>query len=296
MPIPFLNIINGGKHAETGLAIQEYMIAPLGKTFKESLRMGSEIYHELKKIIATKYGKSQTSVGDEGGFAPSLKSLEEPFILIEKACRELGYQRKVKFALDCAASEFYHPLRKAKETLHPRGRRLEKVLGSYFVDGKYMRYTELAHEYEKLIKRFPILSIEDPFDQDAWEHWQDFNHKLGKKVQIIGDDLLVTNPKRIQMATRYEACNALLLKVNQIGTLTESLEAAKLAMKSDWNVMVSHRSGETTSTFISDLAVALRCGQIKSGAPCRGERVVKYNRLLQIEEESGAKYAGRYVR
>ena len=295
MPVPFMNIINGGKHAENELPIQEYMIAPCGKNFKESLRIGSEVYHELKSIIAHKYGKSQTNIGDEGGFAPNITNIEEPLELMQKAVKELGYEREVKFAMDCAASEFYHPLKESK-IQHGIGKKLHRMLGSYYVDKEFINYGQLAKKYQDLIKRFPLVSIEDPFDQNAFEHWSDFNKHFGKKIQIVGDDLLVTNTRRIEIAARHKACNALLLKVNQIGTLTEAMKAAKMAMNNNWNIMVSHRSGETNSSFISDLAVALRCGQIKAGAPCRGERIAKYNQLLRIEEECKARYAGKYLK
>ncbi|MBD3259290.1 phosphopyruvate hydratase [Candidatus Woesearchaeota archaeon] len=286
LPIPFMNIINGGKHAATHLAFQEYMIVPAGKTFAESLRIGTEVYHTLKKIIAQKHGKSQTNVGDEGGFAPDLKKVEEPLRLIMQAAEKLGYRRKIKLALDIAATSFYS--RKG-----------------YFVDDRYMNKYELMDLYKDLVRYYPIISIEDPFAEDDFEAFSEFmkekrksRSKKLRNLQVVGDDLTVTNKKRINKAVKLKACNALLLKVNQIGTLTEAIDSAKLAMKNRWKVMVSHRSGETEDHFISDLAVALNCGQIKAGAPCRGERTAKYNQLLRIEERLGrkARYAGRNLK
>jgi enolase len=280
LPIPFFNVINGGEHAANNLAVQEFMIAPFGKNFKESLRMGAETYHELKKNLAKKYGKESTNVGDEGGFAPKINKVEDALKILVKTFEELGYEKKIKIGMDAAASEFYSH-------------------GYYHIDGKKKGYHKMIDYYEDLVKHYPIISIEDPFDQDHFLAWKDLNDKIGKgaigkKVQIVGDDLLCTNPRRIHMALDRNMCNALLLKVNQIGTLSEAIGAAKLAMKNKWNVMVSHRSGETEDPFIADLAVALNCGQIKTGAPCRSERLAKYNQLLRIEEELGkkAKYAG----
>ncbi|MCK4669768.1 MAG: phosphopyruvate hydratase [Nanoarchaeota archaeon] len=279
LPVPFLNIINGGKHAENDLSFQEYMIAPFGKTFAESLRIGTETYHELKKIIASKYGKAFTNVGDEGGFAPNLSNVEEPFRLIMRAVNKLGYKRKIKLAIDAAASEFYYAHK------------------GYYVNKKYYQGGELVDYYRKLVKTYPIISIEDPFDQRDEKNFAELTKKIGRKVHIVGDDLLVTNPERIKNAIQNKMCNTLLLKPNQIGTLTETLDAASLAMRNRWKVMVSHRSGETNSSFIADLAVGIGCGQIKAGAPCRGERLAKYNQLLRIEDQLGpkARYAGRRI-
>ncbi|MFT4304828.1 MAG: phosphopyruvate hydratase [Candidatus Woesearchaeota archaeon] len=268
MPIPFLNVINGGEHADNDLSFQEFMIAPHGKTFKESLQIGAEVYHCLKGLIKKKYGGSSTAVGDEGGFAPNMKTVKEPLDMIMKALKILKYENKVKIALDPAASEFYKN-------------------GKYYVDGKYITGKELSDLYVKLANKYPIISIEDPFAEDDWESFKHLTKRIGNKVQIVGDDLLVTNPLRIVKAIKEKSCNALLLKVNQIGSVSESIEAAELALKNNWNIMVSHRSGETSDTFIADLVVALGCGQIKSGAPCRSERLEKYNRLLKIEEELG---------
>ena len=268
MPIPFMNVINGGVHADNKLSFQEFMIAPIAGTFAERLRIGSETYHELKKVISKKYGKSSTNVGDEGGFAPNLNKVEDALELLSKTLDNLGYQKHVKIAIDAAASEFYHN-------------------GKYEVDGQTYDSSRLIDFYIEIIRKYPIVSLEDPFSQDDFIPWSELTRKV--HTQIVGDDLLVTNPARIKMAQERKLCNALLLKVNQIGTLTESINAAKLSMKNDWNVMVSHRSGETESTFIADLVVGLGCGQIKSGAPCRTERVAKYNQLLRIEEELGKK-------
>ncbi len=275
LPVPFFNIINGGKHADNKLSFQEFMIAPVkAKNFSEAMRIGSEIYHQLKKDLHKRYGKGSTNIGDEGGFAPyQLKHVYQPLRIICKAIDELSYGKKVKIAIDAAASEFYHH-------------------NLYKVGGWWLKPYKLIKLYEHLVEQYPIISIEDPFDQEDYLNWKEMVDVLGKKIQIVGDDLLVTNPDRIRFARRYDLCNALLLKVNQIGTLTEALDAAHIAKRAKWNIMVSHRSGETTDSFIADLAVGLGCGQIKSGAPCRGERIAKYNRLLKIEKELGkrAKY------
>ncbi|MFH1589430.1 MAG: phosphopyruvate hydratase [archaeon] len=264
MPTPFLNIINGGMHADNGLDFQEYMVAPQGKTYSESLRIGVEVYHELKRVLKQK-GLS-TGVGDEGGFAPDLHNHEEPLKLIMAAAKNLGYEKKIRLAMDVAASDMYKN-------------------GKYSVDGKKLSADQLSDVYANLIKKYPIISIEDPFDEEDFEAFAKFTKKFGDKINIIGDDLLVTNTKRINKALKVGACNSLLLKVNQIGTLTEAIKAARLAFRNGWTVMVSHRSGETEDSFIADLVVGLGCGMIKSGAPCRGERTAKYNQLLRIEEK-----------
>ncbi len=274
LPIPFCNIINGGKHSEGDLQIQEFMIVPVkAKSFSEATQMVSEVYHTLKQNIEDKYGKLATHIGDEGGFAPPIKTPYEALDLISKAINENSYKENVKIALDCAASEFYTGTNYKIET--------DKTLNS----------NKLIDYYKDLVKKYPIISIEDPFDQDDFSAYKELRKKL--KIQIVGDDLLVTNPSRIELAVKQKLCNCLLLKVNQIGTLTEALNSFKLASKAKWKTMVSHRSGETEDTFISDLAVALGCGQIKLGAPARGERTAKINRFLRIEEELGnkAKYA-----
>ena len=280
MPVPSFNVINGGKHAGNKLDFQEFMILPTGaKSFKQALRMGAETYHYLKDILEKKYGKDAANVGDEGGFAPPIAKPEEAIELLMKAIKKAGYTGKIKIGLDCAASEFFKK-------------------GKYILNGKKITKNKLIELYKKLAKKYPIISIEDPFDQDDWESYTKLTKAIGKKVQIVGDDLLVTNCKRIQKAIHHKACNALLLKVNQIGTVTEAMEAAKLAMDNGWKVMVSHRSGETCDSFIADLVVGLKTGQIKSGAPCRSERLAKYNQLLRIEEELGdkARYLGKKFR
>jgi enolase len=267
LPLPFMNIINGGRHAKNKLSFQEFMIVPVGKTFADSLRMGSEVYHELKTILNKDYS---TNVGDEGGFAPDFDSVEQPFEFIAKAVDNLGYSKDVKFAIDIAASEFY-----------------DSKKSKYLVDGRSLSSGQLLDIYSGLIAKYPIVSIEDPFNEDAFDSFAEITQKFGKKIQIVGDDLTVTNTERIQRAIMSKSCNALLLKVNQIGSVTEAIEAADLAMINDWKVMVSHRSGETESSFIADLAVGLGCGQMKSGAPCRSERLAKYLRVMEIEEQLG---------
>ena len=264
LPRPFFNIINGGKHADNKISFQEFMISPNLKNFKENLRAASEIYHNLKKIIHQKYGAGSTNIGDEGGFAPAkIKKTIEALDLIKKAISVSGYNKKVDVAIDCAASEYYKRNR-------------------YYVDGKKLTKEQLLEFYLNLIKKYPIISIEDPFNQEDFESFALLREM--SDINVVGDDLTVTNSERIEVAIKEKSCNCLLLKVNQIGTLTEALDAAKLAMENGWKVMVSHRSGETEDTFIADLAVALGCGQIKAGAPCRGERTAKYNQLLRIQE------------
>ncbi|MDN5327903.1 MAG: enolase [Candidatus Woesearchaeota archaeon] len=273
LPVPFFNVINGGKHAGNNLDFQEFMIAPVkAKSFSEAMKMGTEIYHTLKQIIKEKYGKNAINVGDEGGFAPPLNNNEEPLKLLVEAIELSGYTGKVKIAMDAAASEFFD--------------------GQYYIlNGKKLTAEELIEFYEKLVEKYPIISIEDPLSEDDWDHFVEITTRLSDKVQIVGDDLLVTNPKRIRKAVELKACNALLLKVNQIGTVSEAIEAAKLALHNGFNVMVSHRSGESEDSFIADLAVGLGTGQIKSGAPCRSERLSKYNQLLRIEED-GIEFLG----
>lgn len=280
MPVPSFNVINGGKHAGNKLDIQEFMILPVGaSSFKEALRMGAETYHHLKKIIKDKHGIDAINVGDEGGFAPPVENPKEAIELLIAAINKAGYEGKVMIGLDCAASEFYKD-------------------GKYNLNGKKLSGDELVNYYAELADKYPIISIEDPFDQDDFYSYAKLTKMIGKDVQIVGDDLLVTNSERIQKAIHHNACNALLLKVNQIGTITEAIEAAKLAQQNGWGVMVSHRSGETEDSFIADLAVGIKAGQIKTGAPCRGERLAKYNQLLRIEEELGSncRYAGEKFR
>lgn len=269
LPIPFFNVINGGQHGGNNLDIQEFMVAPVGaETFAEAMMMGTEAYHALKAIIKEKYGVNAINVGDEGGFAPPLDDNEEPLRLILEAIARAGYEGKIKIALDAAANEFF------KE-------------GRYSINGKSISGKELAGLYLKLKESYPVISFEDPFAEDDWDNFAEFTSEA--KIQVVGDDLLVTNPKRIAQAIERKACNALLLKANQIGTVSEAIQACADAKKAGWNVMVSHRSGETEDSFIADLAVGLGNGQIKSGAPCRGERLAKYNQLLRIERETGAK-------
>ena len=280
MPVPSFNVINGGQHAGNKLDFQEFMILPTGaKNFKEALRMGAETYHYLKEIIKNKHGIDAVNVGDEGGFAPPVANPEEAVKLLIEAIKKAGYTGKIKIGIDVAASEFYKN-------------------GKYVLNGKNTTIDKLIELYKSLVKKYPIISIEDPFDQDDWNAYSKLTKAIGKDVQIVGDDLLVTNCERIQKAVHRDACNALLLKVNQIGSITEAMEAAKLAQDNGWGVMVSHRSGETCDSFIADLAVGLKTGQIKTGAPCRSERLAKYNQLLRIEEELGnkAKYAGNSFR
>ncbi|MGV8171778.1 MAG: phosphopyruvate hydratase [Candidatus Woesearchaeota archaeon] len=275
IPVPFSNVINGGKHAGSSLKIQEFMITPVyAKTYSDAVRMTAEVYHTLKKLVEQKYGKSAVNVGDEGGFAPQLTTPEQALDLLVEAIRMAGYTGKVKIAIDAAASEFYDENTKC-----------------YVMDKSYTK-DEMVDYYLRLLKNYPIVTLEDPFDQDDYESWAKLTGKASKlKVPIIGDDLLVSNPERIKVAIEKKLCSALLLKVNQIGTITEAINAAKMAYANGWIVMVSHRSGETEDTFIADLAVGIGCGHIKLGAPCRTERVAKYNQLLRISEDK-IRYAG----
>lgn len=269
LPSPMMNVLNGGKHAGSGIAIQEFMIFPIGfKSFTDALCAGSEIYHELGSLIAKKYGKQATGLGDEGGFAPPCKSSEDALSIMEAAIDGCGYQKEVKFAIDAAASSFYDSKSK-----------------NYAIDGKKLSAGELSDMYIGLVKSFPIVSLEDPFDEESFNEFAFLRKKLSGKVQVVGDDLLVTNVSRIRAAIRQSSVSALLLKVNQVGTLTEALDAAELCFKSGMGVVVSHRSGETEDTAIADIAAGIACGQIKTGSLARGERTAKYNRLLQIEEE-----------
>jgi len=284
LPVPAFNVINGGDHAGNNLAFQEFMLLPIGApSFKEALRYGAEIYHNLKAVIKDQYGQDATNVGDEGGFAPNIQGAQEGLELLKKAIAKAGYTDKVKIGMDVAASEFYD---EGKYDLDYKKKNN---------DGSNKKTAEqMAEFYKGFIQNFPVVSIEDPFDQDDWNGYHALTSAVGKDVQIVGDDLLVTNPKRIRTAIEKKACNALLLKVNQIGSVTESIEACQLAKSAGWGVMVSHRSGETEDTFIADLVVGLGTGQIKTGASCRSERTAKYNQLLRIEEELGssARFAG----
>lgn len=278
LPVPCLNVINGGKHAGNQLGPQEYMIAPVdAPSFREALRMGAEVFHHLKGILKKQYGLNSTNVGDEGGFAPPLSDVHDPLKLLNEAISAAGYTGKVKICMDCAASEMFKDDTKLYDL-------------AFKSDVPNALTGDALHDvYIDMIKKNPIVSIEDPFDQDDWESWTKLTaaaKELG--VQIVGDDLTVTNTERIKTAIEKKACSSLLLKVNQIGTVTEAIDSAKMAHEAGWTVMVSHRSGETEDTFIAELVVGLGTGQIKSGAPSRGERTCKYNQLLRIEEELGS--------
>ena len=269
LPVPLMNILNGGKHAADSTDLQEFMVAPTGApSFAEALRWGAEVYHSLKKVLK---GKGyNTSVGDEGGFAPSLGSNEEAVEVILEAIERAGYRpgEDIYIALDPAASEIYHD-----------GRYVLKK------EGRELSGEEMVAFYEDWVEKYPIISIEDGLAEDDWENWTLLVERIGHRVQIVGDDLLVTNVERVERAIKEKAANSLLCKVNQIGSLTESIAAVHLAQRASWTVVVSHRSGETEDTTIADLVVALNAGQIKTGAPCRSDRVAKYNQLLRIEEE-----------
>ena len=277
LPVPMMNILNGGSHADSNVDIQEFMIAPIGaESFSEAVRWGSEVYHQLKSVLKAR-GLS-TGLGDEGGFAPNLESNRAALDLIVEAITEAGYVpgRDIALALDVAASEFYKD-------------------GLYQFEGKDRSAAEMTEYYEELVAAYPLVSIEDPLFEDDWSGWKVLTDKLGDKVQIVGDDLFVTNPTRLARGIKEGIANALLVKVNQIGSLTETLDAVELAQRNGFRCMMSHRSGETEDVTIADLAVAVNCGQIKSGAPARTDRVAKYNQLLRIEEilDDAAEYAGR---
>lgn len=277
LPVPMMNILNGGAHADTNVDIQEFMVAPIGApTFSESLRWGAEIYHALKSVL--KQRGLATSVGDEGGFAPNLESNRAALDLILEAIAITGLKpgTDVALAMDVAATEFHES-------------------GQYKFEGSLRTSGEMIAYYTDLVNSYPIVSIEDPLNEEDWAGWAEMTNVLGSRIQIVGDDLFVTNPERLARGIASNTANALLVKVNQIGTLTETLDAVTMAQHANYRSMLSHRSGETEDTTIADLAVATNCGQIKTGAPARTERVAKYNQLLRIEEElaSGARYAGR---
>ena len=277
LPVPMMNILNGGAHADSGVDVQEFMIAPIGaESFAEALRMGAEVYHALKAVLKDK-GLS-TGLGDEGGFAPSVDSTKAALDVIVDAIKKAGYEpgKDVALALDVASSEFFKD-------------------GKYHFEGGEHTAEEMSKVYEELIDEYPIVSIEDPLQEDDWDGYTALTTAIGEKVQIVGDDFFVTNPERLARGIKQGVANALLVKVNQIGTLTETFDAVELAHRNGYRTMMSHRSGETEDTTIADLAVALNCGQIKTGAPARSERVAKYNQLLRIEQElgDGAVYAGR---
>lgn len=280
LPVPMLNILNGGKHADNNLNCQEFMIMPIGaKTFSQALEMSAVVYQNLKKVLKDK-GYS-TGVGDEGGFAPNLQSDEEALKLIIEAIEKSGYKKgkEIAIALDVASTEMYDEAEKIGQK------------GKYYFWKTKELFTadELIEHYKKWIKSYPIVSIEDGLAEEDWEGWKKLTKVLGGKIQLVGDDLFVTNTKRLKKGIENKVANSILIKVNQIGTLTEAIEAIRLANKNGMTAVVSHRSGETEDTFIADLVVALGCGQIKTGAPCRSERVAKYNQLLRIEEELGSK-------
>lgn len=277
LPVPMMNILNGGAHADTGVDIQEFMIAPVGAaSFREALRWGAEVYHALKSVLKSEH--LATGLGDEGGFAPDLPSNRHALDLISRAVDKAGYRLgdDVALALDVAATEFFSD-------------------GAYTFEGQQRSAEQMVDYYTELVGAYPLVSIEDPLSEDDWDGWTAMTTSLGGRVQIVGDDLFVTNPVRLQRGIESGAANALLVKVNQIGTLTETLDAVALAHRNGYRCMMSHRSGETEDTTIADLAVATDCGQIKTGAPARSERVAKYNQLLRIEEEldDAARYAGR---
>jgi len=268
------------------LAMQDFMILPAGAVnFTEAMKMGSEVYHHLKNVIKGRFGLDATSVGDEGGFAPNILNNKDALLLIQEAIAKAGYVGKIEIGMDVAASEFHKEKKYDLDFKNPASD------PSAWLSGDALRAM-----YLEWVKEFPIVSIEDPFDQDDWAAWSAIT--ASTPIQIVGDDLTVTNPKRIATAVESKACNCLLLKVNQIGSVSEAIDAHLLARKSGWGTMVSHRSGETEDTFIADLVVGLGTGQIKTGAPCRSERCAKYNQILRIEEELGAegKYAGKNFR
>ena len=277
LPVPLMNILNGGSHADSDVDIQEFMVVPLGaETFSEGLRWGVEVYHALKAVLQAK-GLS-TGLGDEGGFAPNLPSNRAALDLIQEAIRNAGYTpgQDIALALDVASSEFFKD-------------------GAYQFEGKSLSSSEMSAYYAELVADYPLVSIEDPLDENDWEGWKTLTDAIGDKVQIVGDDLFVTNPERLQTGIDSKTANSLLVKVNQIGSLTETLDAVSLAQRAGYTTITSHRSGETEDTTIADIAVATNAGQIKTGAPARSERVAKYNQLLRIEEEldDAARYAGR---
>ena len=283
LPVPQMNILNGGTHADNNLDIQEFMIIPAGGfSFKESLRMGVEVFHNLQKVLKEK--KFNTGVGDEGGFAPNLNSNEEGFQVILEAIDRAGYRpgEDIFLGIDPAASAFYNP---------------DEKLYKFKAEGRRFSSLELIHYYNDLIDKYPLISIEDGLAEDDWEGWVKMTERLGNRIQIVGDDIFVTNPKRLRLGIEKKAANAILIKLNQIGTLTETLDTIQMAKKAGFNTVISHRSGETEDTTIADLAVAVSSGQIKTGSGSRTDRVCKYNQLLRIEEKLGKKalYAGKNI-
>ncbi|KAF5683079.1 enolase [Fusarium denticulatum] len=274
MPVPFFNILNGGQHSGNTMSFQEFMIAPVGaSSMAEAIRMGAETYHHLKSAIEMKFGSSASGLGDEGGFAPPISEPHEALDLLTTAVENAGYTGRIKFAIDPASTSFF------KDGAYDLGFKTNQA--------RLTTSAELSKIYSDLIDKYPIVLLEDPFAEEDWAAWSAFNKHCS--IELVGDDLLTTNVKRVTMAKERDACNSMLLKVNQIGTVTESIEAYRLCLKLGWNIFVSHRSGETTDDFIADLTVGLGTGHLKSGAPVRGERVAKYNRLMDIEDELLAK-------
>ncbi len=283
LPVPLMNILNGGAHADNKTDFQEFMIMPVHTySFSEALRMGTEVFYSLKEVL--KQGGHSTNVGDEGGFAPDLKSNEEAVETVIKAIEEAGFKagKDIKIALDAASSEFYDS---QKEIYH-----------FHKSTGEQLTAQQMADYWNKWVDQYPIVSIEDPLDENDWEGWHNLTKQLGHKVQLVGDDFFVTNTKRLQKGIQESSANSILIKFNQIGTLSETIEAVNMALKQGWTSIISHRSGETEDTFIADLAVALNTGQIKTGSLSRTDRIAKYNQLLRIEEELGeqAIYAGEF--
>ena len=270
LPVPFMNVINGGAHAGNKLSFQEFLIAPLGRTFKESLKMGVEVYHALKQTIENKYGTSPINHGIEGGYAPNMKHVEEALNTIRNTLSRLGYSEEVRIGIDAAANQYYHN-------------------NNYIVNNKRMNKDKLMNYYEKLAQEYNLISIEDPFNENDYEAYSELRERLKNKTLIVTDDLTVTNPERVTTAINNKSGNCLLLKINQVGSVNKALESAGMVIREGWKVMVSHRSGDSCDSFISDLAVGINTGLIKAGAPCRGERVAKYNRLLDIEDKLGSK-------
>ncbi|MEM1546285.1 MAG: phosphopyruvate hydratase [Candidatus Methanomethylicia archaeon] len=280
IPVPLMNIINGGKHAGNKLSIQEFMIIPYGvENFMEALRLGVETYYKLKSILKDKYGSSAVNVGDEGGFTPQIDNTREALSLLVEAINASGYtEKEIALGIDAAASSFY-----------------DDENHKYRIDGLMLTGNELIDYYSMLINEFPIVSVEDPFHEEDYDSFKEFTEKFRNKIQIVGDDIFVTNKKRLEIGIEKGIANTLLFKVNQIGTVTEAFETMKIAIMNNYRVIVSHRSGETEDSYIADIAVGKSVGQIKTGAPCRGERIAKYNRLIRINEEleDKAKYIGR---
>ena len=279
LPVPMFNVLNGGKHAGTKLSPQEFMLMPIGApNFHEALRMASETYHELAKIVMERYGVSAKNVGDEGGYAPNMTMTSEALECLMKAIETAGYSKEISLAMDPAASSFYDGKKK-----------------TYFIDGRSLTAEQLVDFWAKLAETYPIVSIEDPFQEEDFDSFAELVKKVGSTIQIVGDDIFVTNVKRIKIGVEKCAANSVLIKLNQIGTITETIDAINLTRDNGWTAVVSHRSGETEDSTIADFVVGLGTGQIKTGAPARGERIAKYNQLLRIEEELGtnAKYAGK---